>query len=51
MDAGLPGEAPLERPTEEDSRRWLEEYVWTLPLLDERSADQILGYGDDGLCG
>ena len=51
MDAGLPGEAPLERPTEEDSRRWLEEYVWTLPLLDGRSADQILGYGDDGLCG
>ena len=32
-------------------RRWLEEQVWSLPLLDQRSADDILGYGDDGLCG
>ena len=50
LEAGLPGEAPLERPTAEDSRRWLEEHVWTLPLLDGRSTDEILGYGDDGLC-
>ena len=51
LEAGLPGDAPLERPTAEDSRQWLEESVWTLPVLDGRSADEILGYGDDGLCG
>lgn len=50
LEAGLPGDAPLERPTAEDSRRWLAEHVWSLPVLDRRSADEILGYGDDGLC-
>jgi hypothetical protein len=25
--------------------------VWSLPVLDGRSAEEILGYGDDGLCG
>jgi hypothetical protein len=35
----------------EESRRWLEEQVWSLPVLDGRSAEEILGYGDDGLCG
>jgi hypothetical protein len=44
-------EAILERPSLAESQRWLEEQVWTLPVLDERSAEQILGYGDDGLCG
>ena len=44
-------EAILERPSLAESQRWLKEQVWTLPLLDERSAVQILGYGDDGLCG
>jgi plasmid stability protein len=51
LEAGLPGQPAPSRPTAEESRRWLEEQVWTLPLLDERSADDILGYGDDGLCG
>ena len=44
-------EAILEQPSLAESQRWLKEQVWTLPLLDERSAVQILGYGDDGLCG
>jgi hypothetical protein len=44
-------EAILEQPSLAESQRWLKEQVWTLPLLDERSAEQILGYGDDGLCG
>ena len=44
-------EAILEQPSLAESQRWLEEQVWTLPVLDERSAEQILGYGDDGLCG
>ena len=51
LEAGLPGQPPPERPTAEESRRWLEEQVWALPLLDARSADEIVGYGDDGLCG
>jgi len=39
------------RPTMDESRRWLEEQVWSLPVLDRRSAEEILGNGDDGLCG
>ena len=44
-------EAILEQPSLAESQRWLKEQVWTLPVLDERSAEQIMGYGDDGLCG
>lgn len=51
LEAGLP-ESPIpERPTLEESTQWLEQQVWTLPVLDDRSAEEILGYGDDGLCG
>ena len=34
----------------EDSRQWLEEHMWILPLLAGCSADEILGYGDEALC-
>lgn len=51
LEAGLPGPPAPSRPTAEESRRWLEEQVWSLPLLDERGAEEILGYGNDGLCG
>ena len=51
LEAGLPGAPAPQRPTAEESRRWLEEQVWSLPVLDGRTADAILGYGDDGLCG
>ena len=51
LEAGLPGEPLAVRPTMEESRRWLEDQVWSLPVLDGRSAEEILGYGDDGLCG
>ena len=44
-------EAILQRPSLAESRRWLEEQVWTLPVLDDRGAKEILEYGDDGLCG
>lgn len=51
LEAGLP-EAPMaQRPTLQESRRWLEQQVWSLPVLDQRQAEEILGYGDDGLCG
>ncbi len=51
LQAGLP-ESPIpERPSLAESRRWLEEQVWTLPVLDDRSTEEILGYGGDGFCG
>jgi hypothetical protein len=51
LEAGLP-ESPIpQRPSLAESRRWLEEQVWTLPVLDDRSTEEILGYGDDGFCG
>ena len=51
LEAGLP-ESPIpQRPTLAESTRWLEQQVWSLPVLDDRSAEEILGYGDDGLCG
>jgi hypothetical protein len=49
LEAGLPGEPIPQRPTAAESRRWLEQQVWTLPVLDDRSAEEILGYGDDSL--
>jgi plasmid stability protein len=51
LEAGLPGEPVPRRPTLEESRRWLQQQVWSLPVLDQRSAEEILRYGDDGLCG
>ena len=51
LEAGLPESPILQRPSLAESRRWLEEQVWILPVLDDRSAEKILGYGDDGLCG
>ena len=51
LEAGLP-ESPIpQRPSLAESRRWLEEQIWTLTVLDNRIAEEILGYGDDGLCG
>ena len=50
LQAGLPGEPPPLRPTAAESLQWLEREVWILPLLDARSAEEILGYGEDGIC-
>jgi plasmid stability protein len=50
LAVGLPGEPPPQRPDVEASRRWLEQQIWNLPLQDSRSAEEILGFGDDGLC-
>ncbi|MFN7738972.1 MAG: FitA-like ribbon-helix-helix domain-containing protein [Cyanobacteriota bacterium] len=51
LEAGLPQSPILQRPSLAESRRWLEEQIWTLTVLDNRIAEEILGYGDDGLCG
>jgi hypothetical protein len=50
FEAELPREPVPQRPTLEESRRWLEQQVWCLPVLDDRSSEEILGYGDDGIC-
>jgi plasmid stability protein len=50
LEAGLPEPKPRPRPSVEETLAWLESEVWSLPRLDPRSADEILGYGDDGLC-
>ena len=50
LAAGLPGEPPPQRPDVETSRHWLQWQIWNLPLQDPRSAEAILGFGDDGLC-
>ncbi len=38
------------RPSVEESLDWLRAEVWTLPVLDRRTDDQILGYNSDGYC-
>ena len=50
LAAGLPGEPPPQRPDVETSRHWLQRQICNLPLQDTRSAEAILGFGDDGLC-
>jgi antitoxin VapB len=50
LEAGLAQPNRPPRPSVEDTLAWLEREVWTLPQLDRRSADEILGYGNDGLC-
>lgn len=46
LETGLPGEPIPQRPTLEESKRWLEQMVWSLPVQDDRSAEEFLGYGD-----
>lgn len=38
------------RPDAQESLAWLRREVWNLPVQDARAAEDILGYGDDGLC-
>lgn len=42
LEAGLPGEPMPQRPSLEQSRLWLEQQVWTSPVLDQRRAEEIL---------
>ncbi len=38
------------RPSVAESLAWLKAEVWTLPVLDRRGDDEILGYNADGHC-
>jgi plasmid stability protein len=50
LRAALEGrEEPPHRPSLEDALAWLQGEVWSLPVRDRRSDDDILGYNADGL--
>jgi len=38
------------RPPVAESLDWLKVEVWSLPVFDQRTDDQILGYNVDGYC-
>lgn len=51
LDAALADPAPLPpKPDLDAVIAWLQGQVWSLPVLDHRSEDDILGYGPDGQC-
>jgi len=41
---------PPPRPSTEETLDWLKREVWSLPLLDSRHDDEILGYNWHGYC-
>ncbi|MBV5273156.1 MAG: hypothetical protein JZU52_05790 [Lamprocystis purpurea] len=51
LQSGLEGAADQPRSLSvEESLDWLKAEVWTLPVLDQRTDDQILGYNAGGYC-
>ncbi|AUB82395.1 FitA-like ribbon-helix-helix domain-containing protein [Candidatus Thiodictyon syntrophicum] len=51
LQSGLGGARDRPRwPSVAESLAWLKAEVWTLPVLDRRSEDEILGYNADGHC-
>ena len=51
LQSGLAGALDLpRRPTVVESLKWLKAEVWTLPVLDRRTDDEILGFNADGHC-
>lgn len=51
LDAALADPAPSPpKPGLEAVIAWLQGQVWTLPVLDHRGEDGILGDGPDGQC-
>ena len=51
LHSGLDGALDRQRRRSvEESLDWLKAEVWTLPILDRRSDDEILGYNADGYC-
>jgi plasmid stability protein len=50
LRAALEGrEEPPHRPSLEDVLAWLQGEVWSLPVRDRRSDEDIVGYNADGL--
>lgn len=49
LQAALEGEtARPPKPGVDDTLDWLRREVWSLPVLDRRDEDEILGYNADG---
>ena len=49
LQAALVGlQEPPPKPTAEESLQWLKRELWSLPVLDRRSDDEILGYNEHG---
>ncbi|NCC29563.1 MAG: hypothetical protein EOM22_15845 [Gammaproteobacteria bacterium] len=49
LQAGLEGQdASRARASPEETLDWLSREVWTLPVLDCRTDEEILGYNTDG---
>lgn len=49
LTTGLRATPPPRKPSPEAVEQWLRREVWTLPVLDSRSPDEIMGYNEDGL--
>ncbi|NBC14739.1 MAG: hypothetical protein GVY09_15670 [Gammaproteobacteria bacterium] len=44
----LEGQPPPDKPSVDETLDWLRREVWSLPVLDRRSDDDILGYNAYG---
>jgi len=51
LQSALQGrQEPSPRPHLDETLEWLRREVWSLPVLDQRPDDDILGYNADGYC-
>jgi len=51
LHAGLTGASgPDTKPSFDETLTWLQREVWSLPVLDRRRDDDILGYNAHGHC-
>lgn len=49
LEVGLEGrDFRPDRPSAEETLEWLHREVWSLPVLDQRKDDEILGYNEHG---
>ena len=49
LEAALPPLVNESKPSLEETLNWLRKEVWTLPVLDDRHPDEILGYNEHGI--
>jgi hypothetical protein len=49
LETGLRQPAAPAKPSPDEVKDWLRREVWSLPILDARSAEDILGYNEHGL--
>lgn len=49
LESGLRAAPTPAKPSVDEIKDWLRREVWTLPLLDARTDDEILGYNEHGL--